>query len=62
MVNKTWRPENWAEIKQNIVTGTPLIFSPSEGYSADQKDQLMEKAATAVLAALSEVVVTDIEE
>lgn len=60
--DKDWRPENWDQIKQNIVTGTPIIFSPSAGYSANQKDLLMEKAASSVLAALAEVLVTDTKE
>ena len=57
--DKNWRPENWEQIKQNILTGTPITFSPSTGYSKDQKDQYMEKAASAVLGALAEVLVTD---
>lgn len=60
MVDKDWRPENWKELKQNIVMETPIIFSPSQGYSTDQKDQIMEKTASAVLGALAEVLVTDI--
>lgn len=58
--DKNWRPENWPQIKQNIVTETPITFSPSAGFSSDQKDVLMEKAASAVLGALAEVVVTPI--
>lgn len=56
--DKNWRPDNWEELKANIVKETPIIFSPSMGYSTDQKDQIMEKTASAVLAALAEVVVT----
>lgn len=60
--DKDWRPENWLQIKSNIVSQTPVTFSPSTGYSSDQKDVLMEKAAGAVLAALAEVIVTDTKE
>ena len=54
---KDWRPDNWTEIKQNIVNETPITFSPSAGYSKDQKDMLMEKAVSATLGALVEVIV-----
>ncbi len=46
---KSWRPEDWDTIKKNIVTETPIVFSPSSGYSGNQKDDLMEKAADAVI-------------
>lgn len=59
MVEKSWRPENWDRIKENIVTETPIVFSPNAGYTNDQKDLLMEKAASAVLGALSEVIVEE---
>lgn len=62
MVDKDWRPENWGELKRQIVLDTPIIFSPSQGYSKDQKDQIMEKTASAILGALAEVLVTDITE
>ena len=55
--DKNWRPENWDQIKQNILNETPITFSPSTGYSKDQKDQFMEKSASAVLGALAEVIV-----
>ena len=57
--DKNWRPENWDKIKENIVTETPITFSPSAGYSKDQKELLMEKAASAVLGALAEVIVVN---
>lgn len=57
--DKDWRPENWDQIKENIVNETPIAFSPSTGYSKDQKDLLMEKAASAALGALAAVIVTD---
>ena len=57
--DKNWRPDNWDQLKQNIVTETPITFSPSAGYSKDQKDQIMERAASAILGALAEVVVTE---
>lgn len=60
MVDKNWRPENWVELKKQIVEDTPITFSPSQGYSKDQKEQIMEKTASAVLGALAEVLVTDI--
>lgn len=59
--DKNWRPENWDQLKQNIITETPITFSPSAGYSRDQKDLLMEKAASAVLGALAEVIVSGTE-
>ncbi len=55
--NKDWRPENWAQMKENIINEIPIAFSPSTGYSKDHKDQFIEKAASAVLAALAEVIV-----
>lgn len=60
--DKDWRPENWDRIKENIVTETPITFSPSAGYSKDQKDQLMEKSASAVLGALKAVIVSGTKE
>ncbi len=54
---RDWRPENWDRIKENIVSETPITFSPSAGYSKDQKELLMEKAASAILGALAEVIV-----
>jgi len=48
-MDKDWRPANWQLIKHNIINETPVVFSPSAGYSKDQKDQIMEKAAEAVL-------------
>lgn len=60
--DKNWRPPNWDQIKQNIMNETPITFSPSTGYSKDQKDQFMEKSASAVLGALAEVIVSEIKE
>jgi len=59
-ITKDWRPDDWDQIKQNIMTETPIVFSPSAGYSKDQKDQLMEKAASAVLGAYLSVRVEEI--
>ena len=55
--DKNWRPNNWLQIKQNIVNETPIVFSPSSGYSENHKDVLMEKAVSAALGALAEVIV-----
>ena len=55
--DKNWRPENWEQLKQNITNETPIIFSPSTGYSKSQKDEIMEKTAGVILAALAEVIV-----
>lgn len=55
--DKNWRPDNWAQLKKEIIEGTPITFSPSVGYSKDQKDTIVEKAASAVLRALAEVIV-----
>jgi len=60
--DKDWRPENWDKIKENVIAETPITFSPSMGYSRDHKDLLMEKAASAILGALAEVIVTDNKE
>ena len=57
--DKNWRPENWNLIKQNIMNETPVTFSPSAGYSKEDKNQIIENAASAVLGALAEVIVTD---
>lgn len=50
-IDKDWRPANWAQIKSQIVRETPITFSPSTGYSKDQKEQVMEKTASAILEA-----------
>ena len=55
--DKNWRPENWNEIKANIVKEVPINFSPSSGYSKEDKEQFIERSASAVLAALAEVIV-----
>ena len=57
--NKDWRPENWDRIRENIVSETPIVFSPSTGYPKDQIYLFMEKSASAVLGALAEVIVTN---
>ena len=45
-----WRPKNWANIKHDIIMDTPLVFSPSMGYTtANIQDALMEKAASAII-------------
>ena len=56
-ITKDWRPENWDQIKANIITETPIVFSPSTGYSKEYRDLLMEKAVSAALGALAEVIV-----
>jgi hypothetical protein len=58
-MDEKWRPTDWDRIKHNIVMDTPLIFSPSTGYSKDQKDLLVEKSASAILKALMELKVND---
>lgn len=50
-MDKDWRPNNWAQIKGQIVKETPITFSPSRGYSTDQKSDIMEKTASAILEA-----------
>ena len=49
MINKDWRPANWQLIKHGILNETPVIFSPSVGYSKDQKDTIMEKTASLLI-------------
>jgi len=48
-IDKDWRPANWNLIKQNTLNETPVVFSPSVGYSKDQKDTIMEKVASALI-------------
>jgi len=48
-IDKDWRPANWKLIKQNILNESPVIFSPSVGYSKDQKDTIMEKVASSLI-------------
>lgn len=55
--DRNWRPPDWGRITQNIVTETPIVFSPSSGYPKDQMYVFMEKAASAILGALAEVIV-----
>ena len=59
-ITKDWRPENWDRIKENIVTETPIVFSPSTGYPKDQIYQFMEKAVSAAMGALAEVLVVPV--
>ena len=54
---KDWRPADWALIKENIVKETGIVFSPSAGYSREDKDKFMEAAASAVLGQLAAVMV-----
>lgn len=54
---KDWRPEDWEQIKKNIVTETPIVFSPSTGYDKGHQDILIEKMISAVLGALAAVIV-----
>ena len=61
-ITRDWRPENWDRIKEIIVSETPVVFSPSAGYTKDQKEQLIEKTASMVLGALAEVLVADIQQ
>lgn len=58
----SWRPPNWNQIKQNVINESPAVFSPSMGYTKEQKDTIIEKTATAVLSALAETIVTDSKE
>lgn len=51
MIDKNWRPDNWKEIKEEIIENTPIVFSLSSGYEGNQKNDLMEKAASAILEA-----------
>ena len=60
--DRNWRPPEWDRIKENIMAETPIVFSPSSGYTKDQKDQIMERSASAILGALAEVIVTDIQQ
>jgi hypothetical protein len=48
-IDKDWRPANWQGIKQNIINESPIVFSPSVGYSKDQKDTIMEKVASSLI-------------
>jgi len=48
-MDNSWRPASWQSIKHNILNESPVVFSPSVGYSKDQKDTIMEKTANAVI-------------
>ena len=59
-IDKDWRPADWNLIKQNVLNETPVIFSPSAGYSKDQKDTIMEKVASALITSiLVELAITE---
>ena len=60
--DKNWRPEDWPQRKANIITETGVVFSPSAGYSKEDKDKFMEAAASSVLAALSSSIVAPMED
>ncbi len=57
-INKNWRPEDWDEMKKNLLNSIPMSFSPSTGYSKDDKDKIVEATATMLLSALAAVLVT----
>lgn len=57
MFDRNWRPPEWKELKKIILKETPIVFSPAHGLEGNQKDELMEKAASAVLGALAESIV-----
>lgn len=61
-LDKNWRPENWDRIKENIVNECPVVFSPSVGYSKEQKMTLIEKTASVLMGALAEAILTDNKE
>ena len=54
MMDDKWRPTGWDRIKNNILVETPVVFSPSTGYSKDQKEQLIEKTASAIIKELTD--------
>ncbi|KKN27049.1 hypothetical protein LCGC14_0868570 [marine sediment metagenome] len=58
---KDWRPDDWEQRKANIVRETGVEFSPSTGYSKEDKDKFIEAAATSVLGALAASIVNPIE-
>ncbi len=51
-VDKTWRPLNWNDIKNQIMAQTMVEFSPSKGYSGGTKNQIIEATASAIIEAL----------
>jgi hypothetical protein len=51
-MDKNWRPANWLKIKREIVESSPIIFSPSVGYSKDQKNTIIEKTASCMVEAV----------
>ena len=59
-IDKNWRPDNWDRIKEIIVAQTPVVFSPSSGYSKDQADRLIEATASYIMGAMAEVMVASI--
>jgi len=48
-LDKDWRPRNWRSIKENVISAVPFVFSPSTGYSKDQKETIIEKTASALI-------------
>ena len=57
--DKNWRPPDWPKMKENLLNGIPITFSPSIGYSKDDKDKIVEATASVVLQALAAVIVTE---
>lgn len=57
--DKNWRPENWEQIKINLMNEIPITFSPAIGYSREDKNLFIERSASAVLGALASVIVTE---
>lgn len=57
--DKNWRPENWEQMKTNMLNEVPIEFSPSTGYTKADKFKIMEKTASVVLGALAAVIVPE---
>ena len=51
-MDKDWRPKDWNAIKQNIIAQAQTTWSPSKGYSPDQKEQLVETTASVIIEAI----------
>ena len=48
-MDNDWRPKDWASIKRNIVAEAVVTWSPSKGYSPDQKERLIELTASIII-------------
>ncbi len=60
--DKNWRPQDWDKMKENLIGQVPITFSPSVGYSKEDKNKIIEATASVILGALAAVIVAPPEE